>query len=69
MKIGKGKYYKDIEEKDWELFAQDIDISPKIVKAELERQKSLIEIALKEVLKGHVCEIGNKILEYIQNNS
>ena len=69
MKIGKGKYYKDIEEKDWELFAQDIDISPKIIKAELERQKSLIEIALKEVLKGHVCEIGNKILEYIQNNS
>ncbi len=68
MKIGKEKYYKDIKESDWELFAQDIDISPKIVKAELERQKSLIEPALKEILKEHSCEIGNKIMEYVQGN-
>lgn len=68
MKIGKEKYYKDIKESDWELFAQDIDISPKIVKAELERQKSLIEPALKEILKEHSCEIGKKIMEYVQGN-
>ena len=68
MKIGKGKYYKDIEEKDWELFAQDIDISPKIVKAELERQKGLVEPALKGILKEHECVIGNKVLEYVQGN-
>ena len=68
MKIGKEKYYKDIKESNWELFAQDIDISPKIVKAELERQKSLIEPALKEILKEHSCEIGNKIMEYVQGN-
>ena len=28
MKIGKAKFYKDVTERDWELFAQDIDISP-----------------------------------------
>ena len=68
MKIGKGKYYKDIEEKDWELFAQDIDISPKIVKAELERQNGLVEPALKGILKEHECVIGNKVLEYVHGN-
>lgn len=68
MKIGKAKFYKDVTDKDWELFAQDIDISPKIVKSELERQKSVITDILKEVLNEHKCEIGNKILEYVQSN-
>lgn len=68
MKIGKAKFYKDVTDKDWELFAQDIDISPKIVKSELERQKNVITDILKEVLNEHKCEIGNKILEYVQSN-
>lgn len=68
MKIGKAKFYKDVTDKDWELFAQDIDISPKIVKSELERQKSVITDILKEVLNEHKCEIGNKILKYVQSN-
>lgn len=68
MKIGKAKFYKDVTDKDWELFAQDIDISPKIVKSELERQKSVITYILKEVLNEHKCEIGNKILKYVQSN-
>ena len=68
MKIGKAKFYKDLTEKDWELFAQDIDISPKIVKSELERQRKLIIPALEDILKEYKCEIGKKILEYIQSN-
>lgn len=68
MKIGKAKFYKDVTEKDWELFAQDIDISPKIVKSELERQRKLIIPALEDILKEYKCEIGKKILEYIQSN-
>ena len=68
MKIGKAKFYKDVTEKDWELFAQDIDISPKIVKSELEHQRKLIIPALEDILKDYSCEIGNKISEYIQSN-
>ena len=68
MKIGKAKFYKDVTEKDWELFAQDTDVSKKFVKAELERQKGLIITAIKEVLKDNKCEIGNKILDYVQSN-
>jgi serine/threonine-protein kinase HipA len=68
MKIGKSKFYKDVTEKDWELFAQDIDISPKIVKSELEHQRKLIIPALEDILKYYNCEIGNKILEYVQSN-
>ena len=68
MKIGKAKFYKDVTDKDWELFAQDIDISPKIVKSELEHQRKLIIPALEDILKYYNCEIGNKILEYVQSN-
>jgi len=67
MKIGKAKFYKNVTEKDWELFAQDIDISPKIVKTELERQRKLIIPALKDILKDYNCVIGNKILKYVQS--
>ena len=55
-----------ITEKDWELFANEIDISPKIVKSELERQKNLIIKLLKEVISEQDGEIGNKILDYVQ---
>ena len=66
MKIGRSKYYKDIQNSDWELFAKDIDISPKIVMSELNRQKGGIVTALKEVLQEHECEVGYKILEYTE---
>ena len=68
MKIGKGKYYKDIQDSDWELFAKDIDISQKIVISELNRQRGLIVTALKKVVREQECEVGYKILEYVQNN-
>ena len=68
MKIGKAKYYKDVTNSDWELFAQDIDISSKFVKSELERQKGLIINILKEIITENNWEIGNKILEYVKNN-
>ena len=67
MKIGKAKFYKDVTEKDWDLFASDTDISPKIVKLELERQKTAILNILMEVVSEHQCEIGNKIIEYAKN--
>ncbi len=66
MKIGKAKFYADITEKDWELFAQDLDISPKIVFSELERQKKLLPGILKKITNESDWEIGKRILEYIQ---
>lgn len=68
MKIGKAKFYKDVTESDWELFAQDIDISKKIVKSELIAQKGTILGTLKEVLSECESEIGNKILAYVKSN-
>lgn len=68
MKLGKAKFYKDVTEKDWDIFARDIDISPKIVKSELDRQKGMILDILKDVLTECECEIGEKILEYVQSN-
>ncbi len=66
MKIGKAKFYADITEKDWELFAQDLDISPKIVFSELERQKKLLPGILKKITNESDWEIGKRILEYVQ---
>ena len=68
MKIGRCKYYKDIQDSGWELFAKDIDISSKIVISELNRQRDLIVTALKDILQEHECEIGHKILKYVQSN-
>ena len=65
MKIGKAKYYADVTTKDWELFAQDLDISPKVVFAELERQKRLLSTILENIVKEMDCEVGYMILDYV----
>ena len=67
MKIGKAKYYNDITEKDWELFAQDLDISSKIVFTELERQKKILPPVLENLAKELDCEVGYRILNYTKS--
>ena len=69
MKIGKAKYYKDVTEQDWKLFAKDIDISYKIFQKEMNRQKELIAPIVNKIAKELNCEIGYKILEYIKLSS
>ena len=64
MKIGKAKYYNEVTEKDWQLFAQDIDISYKIIQKEIKRQKELIIPILRRITKEIDCETGNKIFIY-----
>ena len=64
MKIGKAKYYADVTAKDWELFAQDLDVSPKVVFAELERQKRILPTILENIVKEMDCEVGYMILDY-----
>ncbi len=68
MKIGKARYYADVTEKDWEIFAQDLDISHKLVQTELERQKEYLPKIVEKLAKELDCEIGVRILDYIKNN-
>ena len=65
MKIGKARYYSDVTEKDWEIFAQDLDISHKLVQAELERQKDYLPKIVEKLAKELDCEVGFKILDYV----
>lgn len=65
MKIGKAKYYADVTIKDWELFAQDLDVSPKVVFVELERQKRLLPTILENIVKEMDCKVGYMILDYV----
>ncbi len=67
MKLGKARYYADVTEKDWEIFAQDLDISHKLVQAELERQKDYLPKIVEKLAKELDCEVGFKILDYIKN--
>mgnify|MGYP003571538002 CR=1 FL=1 len=69
MKIGKAKYYKDVTEQDFQLFAKDIDISYKIVQKELNRQKELIVKIVNKIIQELECEIGYSILGYIKNHA
>lgn len=66
MKIGKARYYSDVTEKDWEIFAQDLDISHKLVQAELERQKEYLPKIVEKLAKELDCEVGVRILDYIK---
>lgn len=65
MKIGKAKFYSEVTQKDWELFSKQIDVSTKVVFGELERQKNLILPTLEKITKELDCEIGYRILDYV----
>ncbi len=65
MKIGKAKYYAEVEAEDWEVFAQDLDISHKLVQTELARQKELLPKVIENLAKKLDCEVGFKILSYV----
>ena len=69
MKIGKAKFYADVTERDWELFAEDLDVSPKVVFAELERQKKILPEIIKKLAQELDCEVGYKILDYVKNKT
>ena len=66
MKLGKARYYADVTENDWEIFAKDLDISHKLVQAELERQKEYLPKIVEKLAKELDCEVGFKILDYIK---
>ena len=66
MKIGNAKFYNDVTDRDWQLFAQDLDISYKFVQSEIERQKKSIVDIINSIAKEMNCEIGYKILEYVK---
>lgn len=68
MKIGKAKFYTDVTEKDWEIFAQDLDISSKLVKSELERQKQQLPKIIEQLATNTNSEIGYEILDYIRTS-
>ena len=65
MKLGKARYYADVTEKDWKIFAQDLDISHKLVQAELERQKEYLPKIVGKLAKELDCEVGVRILSYV----
>lgn len=65
MKIGKAKFYSEVTDDDWELFASDLDISSKLVKTELQKQKQYLPNIIKEIVTELNSEIGYKILEYV----
>lgn len=68
MKIGKARYYSEVTEKDWEIFAQDLDISSKLVKSELERQKQLLPKVMEQLATELDVEIGYKIWVYVKKH-
>lgn len=74
MKIGNAKFAKDVTRADWEIFASDLDIKPKVVLDELKRQvetlpKCLIQaIELAKTQSGREFNIGEKILDYVNKN-
>ena len=65
MKLGKAKYYAEVEAEDWEVFAHDLDISYKLVQTELERQKQLLPGIVENIAKELDCEVGFRILDYV----
>ena len=67
MKLGKARYYADVTEKDWKIFAQDLDISHKLVQAELERQKDYLPKIVEKLAKELDCEVGVRILSYVSS--
>ena len=69
MKIGKAKFYADVTERDWELFAEDLNVSSKVVFAELERQKKILPEIIKKLAQELDCEVGYKILDYVKNKT
>lgn len=66
MKIGKAKFYNEVSENDWQIFAQDLDLSYKFIKTELKRQKDSIIDIIDLLAKETDCEIGYRILEYVK---
>lgn len=65
MKIGNAKFYQDVTEKDWQIFAQELDISYKFVSRELIRQKKVILGILKTLLPD--CEVSKMIYNDVKN--
>ena len=69
MKIGNAKYYKDVTEKDWKKFAEEFDVSYKLVKNELEKQKNELPKIIEKINEELKSEIGYQILNYTKGIS
>lgn len=68
MKIGDSKYTKETTLKDWKILANDLDISPKIVLQELQKQLELLPIELEKIVKEVNAEIGYEISDFVNQN-
>lgn len=74
MKIGKAKYAKDVTKADWEMFASDLDIKPKVVFEELKRQADILPTKIGNAIVkadeslGYRSTIGPQILSYVIKN-
>ena len=65
MKIGKAKFYNDVTDKDWEIFAKELDVSYKFVNLELIRQKKLLPSIVEKISNTLDCEVGKLILNEV----
>jgi len=65
MKIGNAKFYQDVKVKDWQIFAQKLDISYKFVNNELDRQKKSIIGILEQLLPDY--EVSEMICNNVKN--
>ena len=68
MKIGKAKNRSQITNDDWKLFADDLDVSYKIVENELTRQQELLPDIISKIAQEFENEISYKILKFVQSN-
>ncbi len=68
MKIGNAKNRFEITEDDWKLFAQDLDVSYKLIENELKIQKEILPKITSKIVDELKFDIGYKILTLVKNN-
>ena len=68
MKIGKARYYSDVTDRDWEIFAQELDISHKFVELELKRQKQLLPVVVEKISEELNCKVAKLIFDKVIEN-
>ena len=65
MKIGKAKNKNELRTDDWKIFADDLDISYKLVENEIKQQRELLPEVVGTLAKELNFEVGYKILDLI----
>ena len=68
MKIGKAKYIQEVTQKDWQIFAKDLEVAPSLAIEELQRQINVLPDMLEQIVNKTNAEIGHKILDFVIKN-